>query len=284
MKSRWLINLLLLTGIGLLALVVWLEPGIEAPPPAEKVTSLEPEQVQRIELHRSRHAGLVLEQDASGHWYLQHDPPLPADSFHINSLIKLADQEAWRSYPVADMDLTRLDLDPPASSITLNQTRIDFGRQEALEALRYVLSGDRVLLIPDLYQYLVDADFSQFVRRRLFATDRHITAIRLPGLSLQKNDADWSVMPAQEISADDIQQFIQRWESVAALLVQKAGEAAGQSVEIELDNPPALIRFSMQVQDSELVLGPEGSGIQYRLANEGNALLQIVAADGGEDE
>lgn len=283
MKSRWLINLLLLSGAVLLTLVVWLEPGVEKETPKVKVTALDREQVNRIHLQRQRHPDLALEKNAAGHWQIQHDPLLPADSFHVNALIKLADQEAVRSYPVSALDLTRLELDPPASSITLNQTRIDFGRQEALESLRYARNGELVLLIPDLYQYLVDADYSQFVRRRLFAEGRHITAIHLPDFSLQKDDGQWHISAQQQVSADDIQNFVQRWETVSALLVKKAGGKGDQAIRIELDNPPEVISFRMTSKDDELLLIPDGSSIQYNLGNKDQRLLQPTQPPTGGD-
>jgi hypothetical protein len=283
MKSRWLINLLLLSGAVLLTLVVWLEPGVEKETPKVKVTALEREQVNRIHLQRQRHPDLALEKNAAGHWQIRHDPLLPADSFHVNALIKLADQEAVRSYPVSALDLTRLELDPPASSITLNQTRIDFGRQEALESLRYVRRGDRVLLIPDLYQYLVDADYSQFVRRRLFAEDRHITAIHLPDFSLRKDDGQWHVSINTEVSADDIQRFIHQWETVSALLVKKAGEPGDRTIRVELDSPVETLSFKATANDKELILIRDGYSIQYHLGNENDRLLQLPSATVGSD-
>lgn len=276
MKSRWFINLLLLSGIALLTVVIRLEPGVEKEPPAVKVTELAREQVNRIHLQRDRHADLLLKKNAAGLWLIQHDPLLPADSFHVNALIKLADQEAVRNYPVSELDLARLELDPPASGITLNQTRVDFGRQEALESLRYVRRGDQVLLIPDLYQYLVDADYSQFVRRRLFDQDRHITALHLPDFSLQKDASQWNIDAQLQASADDIQNFIERWQTASALLVKKADEPGDQTIHIELDNPAEKISFRMSKKDNELLLIRDGSGIQYHLGNENDRFLKLT--------
>lgn len=284
MKSRWLINFILLSGIALLVAVVWLEPGIEKEAPQVKVTTLDREQINRIHLQRKRHADLVLEKNAGGDWQILHEPLLPADSFHVNALIKLADQEAVRSYPLTGLDLARLELEPPASGITLNQTRIDFGRQESLESLRYVRSGDRVLLIPDLYQYLIDADYSQFVRRRLFDEDRHITAIHLPDFSLQKNDGQWRITAQLQASADDIQRFVQRWKTASALLVKKAGEPGDQKITIELDNPAEKISFRMNKKDNELVLIRDGGSIQYNLGNDNDRFLKLASPAAGNDD
>ena len=54
MKSRWMINLLLLVAIGILMLIAYFEPGIDEQAEIPAITELEKDQLHRIHLNRPR--------------------------------------------------------------------------------------------------------------------------------------------------------------------------------------------------------------------------------------
>ncbi|HHQ13601.1 MAG TPA: hypothetical protein ENK16_01100, partial [Chromatiales bacterium] len=163
MKSRWLTNILLFTTVVILILIARYEPGIEEPG-VETVTPLRASDIEQITVTRPLRDDMVLERDKDGFWWIAHEPRLPAETFQVNALTRLAEQAVTRSYPVSEMDLHQLELDPPRASLTLNGTQIDFGGIDALENQRYLRVGDRIKLVPDLYLYLIEAGYTQFVR------------------------------------------------------------------------------------------------------------------------
>lgn len=274
MKSRWIVNLVLLTTVGVLALIALYEPGIAPPPAAQAITALKQAQIDSVRIQRAQHADLILARRAGDAWVIEGQTTLPADRYQVGALIRLAEQTAVRSYPAAELDLARLALDPPQASVTLDATQVDFGATEALEGLRYVRVGDQVHLSPDLYQHLIDAEFTQFVRRRLLPEQAAINSLRLPALTLEKDDHGWIVQPQQDVSADRIQQLIDNWQQASALSVRSAAaDTAGERIEVVLNDPAQPIVFLIAARDPDLVLLRPDLGLAYRMGASGDSLL-----------
>lgn len=279
MKSRVLVNLLLLLGIVVLALVARYEPGIETPPEAAAITMLKAADVHRIHINRPVRDDLVLVRLSPEHWQIDSEVPLPADDLKLRALTRLAEQQPARSYPAGEMNLAELQLDPPYATAILNDTAIEFGQLEPIDRLRYVRVNDRVYLIPDSYLPLLEAGFSQFVRHRLFEQQARIESIRLPGLAISHSDNGWAVDPQQDVGTDVIQQFVDIWQDTDAISIQPADPGqSGEAVEIRLRNQAQPVVFQIIARQPELVLSRPDWGIQYRLGNRAEALLTLDAA------
>ena len=279
MKSRWVINILLIVAVVILTLVARFEPGIDDTPPTHTLTSLRADTVQTIRINRPLRNDLVLTRTADG-WLIDREPALPADGFQVRALLKLVERAAVRSYPVAELELSRLALDPPYASVKLDDTTIDFGSLEPLEELRYGRVADQVHLVRDMYQHLIEADYTQFVRRRLFAERDRITGLSLPDLEVIQSDSGWTVNPPQEVSADALQQLVDSWEQATALHVRSAEAATGDArkIVVSLGNPERRITFQIAASDPELILVRPELGIQYRMGSQAQGLLALPAA------
>jgi len=279
MKSRWIMNLLLLVGIVALGLVARYEPGIEAPTETQAITTLRVDDVHRMHVNRPLRDDLVLVRRSPGNWIIDRPAPLPAEDFKIRALARLAEQKPVRSYPAADMDLATLQLSPPYATIFLNDTPVEFGNLEPIDDLRYVRVGERVHLIPDNYLPLMESSFTQFVRDRLLDKDARVEAIRLPDLSLSRTEQGWQMDPDQGLSAAVLQQFVDIWQDASALNVQAANpEQSGDAIEIRLKGKETPVRLQIISRKPELVLVRPDYGIQYRMGNRSEAMLTLDAA------
>ena len=272
----------MILAIGALAAVVWYQPGIEPPPPEQAITPLTKSQLERVLVQRPAREDLVLIRSgdaASNTWQIQHTPPLPAGDFQLQLLLRLAEQFAVRSYPAADLDLAKLELDPVGTSVTFNDIRIDFGGLEPLQNLRYVRVGDQVYLIPDSYMQLIEAPTSQFVSHRLFAPGSEITSVEVPGLSLHKQAQEWQVNPETDVSADTIQQFISRWQQAEAVYVKLAeSTTGGESVLIGTSTREQPVRFQIVETEPDLVLMRPDLEVQYHMGNRNSDFLTLTEA------
>ncbi|MDT8386063.1 MAG: DUF4340 domain-containing protein [Thiogranum sp.] len=277
MTSRWIINLLILATAVVLALIAWYEPGIEPPVGSRPITGLATEQVERIEVVRPLREDLVLRRDSAGGWLLDREPELPADPVQVRSLAKLVEQRAVRSYAAEHLDLPRLALDPSYASITLNDIRIESGSLEPLQELRYVRINDQVHLISDMYQHLIDADYTQFVQRRLFSESARINELNLPGLRLYQSDGKWQVEPQQPVSADAIQQLVENWQQAKARYVKAAGadSDSAEVISVSLDDSDQTVEFIVVSREPELILRRSDHGIDYQMGSSGNNLLRL---------
>jgi hypothetical protein len=279
MKSRILLNLLLLLGIVVLGLIARFEPGIEAPPDTAAITAIKADDVHRIHINRPVRDDLVLVREAPKNWLIERPAPLPADDFKVRALTRLAEQRPVRSYAADKMDLAELQLAPPYASAILNDTAIEFGNLDPIDRLRYVRVQDRVYLIPDNYLQLMETGFSQFVRLQLFDPQARIESVRVPGLTVSHGGKDWSVEPQQAVSADALEQFFEIWRTASAISIQPANpELAGEPVEIHLHDNPEPIVLQIIARQPALVLARPDWGIQYRMGNRSEALLTLDAA------
>lgn len=276
MKSRWIVNLLLLVAVAALTLVALYEPGIEQAPQAQTLTELDQEQIETIRIHRPPRDDLVLARHDRGDWVIEAHTVLPAARFQVNALLRLAGQKAVRSYPATELDLVRLALDPPRATVLLDATQVDFGATESLEGLRYVRVGDQVHLIPDIYQHLIDAGSTQFVRRRLLPEQASIKSLSLPAFSITKSNRDWVIEPQQDVSADRIQQLIDNWQQASALSVRSADTTtAGERIEVVLEDPAQAVLFVIATREPDLVLLRPDLGLEYRMGELDDGLLAL---------
>jgi hypothetical protein len=280
MKSRWLTNLLLFTTVVILTLIARYEPGIDEPQ-AQTVTPLKADDIKRLQITRPLRDNLILERDAEGFWWIVHDPRLPAETFQVHAIARLAEQAVTHSYPADDMDLAQLELDPPRASLTVNDTGIDFGGLSPLENLRYLRVGDRVYLAPDLYLYLIEAGYTQFVRRKLLPQQARITSVSLPGLKLQRGDSGWTVTPEPGVSADDVQQFIDNWQVATAINVREAGTPIeGERITLHLADQEQPVELIITSRKPELVLARPAFGLEYRMGDIASRLLELGSTAG----
>jgi hypothetical protein len=279
MKSRWIINLLLLLGIVTLGLIARFEPGIQPPADVSAITALKADGVHRIHINRPIRDDLVLLRQAPDRWVIQRAAALPADNFKVMALARLAEQIPVRSYAVKDMDLGALQLSPPFATVILNDTAIEFGNLEPIDGLRYVRVGDRVYLIPDNYVPLLEAGFTQFVRQRLFDESSRIQGIRLPNLNITHTDKGWQLDPEMQVSSDVVQQFVDIWQDASALNIQPANpELSGEPVQVQLQSDATPVTLQIISREPELILARPEYGIQYRMGNRSEAMLTLDAA------
>ena len=277
MKSRWVTNLLLLMAIGILSLIAHFQPGIEKPAANVFLTGLKQDTIERVQIDRALLPDLLLVKK-NNQWFIEQVPPLPADALQVNALTRLAEQKVARSYDVTELDLAQVELASPENRITLNQLQLAFGSIDPLEGLRYVRNGDRVNLIEDLYQNQIQADFTRFVRRRLFDEGQKITSIKLPGIQLQQLEGKWQPIPEQATSTDNLQLFIERWQEANALNVQKMDpDTTGETVSITLAGQEQPVDFMIVSRESELILARPDFGIQYKLGDRSKDFLELTS-------
>ncbi|MGA7801654.1 MAG: DUF4340 domain-containing protein [Gammaproteobacteria bacterium] len=281
MSSRGLLNLILLLGAVTLGLVAWLQPGKKPPKPAVTVTSIKPADITRIELKRADRADLSFERRGA-HWYITGKRDLPAAQFAVAGLLRLADQQVSRSYPLSKMDPAQLKLDKPQASVRFNKgPLIQFGTTDAIEGDRYLRVGDRIYLVPDDYQPLVDGSVTTFVSRRLLPTGTTVAGIDTPDFKLQSDaKGHWTLTPNDpNLSADAIQRFADGWAAASAITVQNyhahnsQPTANDRTVTVRLKDRKTPIEFVIVHRKPELVLARPDLGFAYHLGSDGAARL-----------
>ncbi|MBL8259156.1 MAG: hypothetical protein JNM60_05045 [Candidatus Competibacteraceae bacterium] len=155
-RRRWL-NLGLLVAVAGLATLALLEPerGRFAEP--APLLEIAPEQLERIAVERPGQEALAFER-REGRWWLTAPLRGPANPALLEPLLRLHENRCPLRYPVAEVDLKALRLDPPTLRLRWGEQDIRFGATAPTDGQRYLQIGATVYLCPDqLYPLLTSS-------------------------------------------------------------------------------------------------------------------------------
>ncbi len=278
MKKTLLLNLGLLALIGVLVLLVLFEPGIEAPVEPPTLLQLDKEAITRIAIQRDAQQDVLLTRDQRDEWWMEQPIRHRADTFRIDSLLRITALKSLSSFSAAEEKLAAFQLDKPAVTLTLNNDiTIAFGGSTPLDQRRYLLLNGKVHLISDTLYYHLIGSFPTFLRKQLLADGARIEALQLPELHLRWQEGRWQLEPQPEnFSADQVTRLIDNWKLASALEIKPYDENPGKTITLRLaktDEPYTLLLTS---RHPDLVLARPELGIQYHL-DAGNIanLLQL---------
>lgn len=146
MKGWTGVNLLL---AALAAILLGLELWSPAPPAQRVLTDLMLGTVTDLRVERADRLEIALKRDNTG-WQLVYPREAAALSGRVEQLLAIARAPVQNSYPAHD-GLVQYGLDNPQAALQLGATRLIFGDRDPSQQLRYVLVGDEVRVIDDVY-------------------------------------------------------------------------------------------------------------------------------------
>lgn len=275
MRSRMLLNLVLLAVVLGLGLLVLFEPGLEQPAEPRKLTGLDPEQVQTVHIRRNGQDDIRVEREGDG-WWLREPFGARADRYRMSGLLRITAAESHASYPASEVNLAEVGLASPEVVLSLDDTELRFGRTEPINGRRYVQIGETVHLIGDFAYYHLIGDYSTFVSPRLLPEGARVNALHLPELTLRWSDGRWAVEPEPEAySADQANRLVDAWRFASAMGVEAyEPDGSGEKVRLELDHETIELRITRR--EPELELARPDLRVKYRFpAEQAAALLAL---------
>lgn len=162
LRQRAWMNGGLLALVAGLAALAWLEPGREPPVVSPPLLPLTAAQIERIVIERPGQASLAFVRDAAI-WRMQAPLQGVANPILMNALLQLPEARCAPQYPIADLDLASVQLQPPRLRLWLNGQELAFGDLAPVSALRYVRIGARVALCPDDWMKLLTSAAGSFL-------------------------------------------------------------------------------------------------------------------------
>ena len=280
MNRRSVLNLALLGLVaGLAALVYW-EPGVERPAAAPKLTALSPADVTTIVIRPQRGEEIRFERD-QGAWMMRAPIATYANEFRIDALLGIAQADSHAQFDAGALDPAKFHLEPPATTLRLNDVELAFGDTEPLDHRRYVRVGKLVHLIDDDYYYRLQAGTPAFVSSQLLPPQAQPMRISLPDFSVERADGRWRLTSASPQPAmDALNAFVDEWRRAQAVEVDRyQGETAQGKVTIAFEGGAAPLEFLLLETAPEPVLARADLGLRYHLtAEQADRLLQPPAA------
>ena len=271
MASRLWLNLALLLLIGILVLIVVYEPGKEVEPQPLKLTHLTPETVTHVHLKRTSGNAIELVKVSDDQWWMHNPYYLPANTFRVQSLLRLTQAESLSSHPLKDLQPATYGLDKPRAVVTFNRTeQVKFGDTEPLQQLRYVQVGDMLHTVVDTFYYQAAGSPTNYLAHNLLPTEIDIIKLDLPDLQLVLQEGQWQRTPPHtELSADASVELINYWQHAQALELRPTDLKDGKAdIEIFIKDQSDPIRFKLLQTEDEVSLIRLDVGIQYIVADE----------------
>jgi len=269
MQSRILLNIGLLALVVVLGLIIF---NLRDDSADHQLTTLKPDAITAIEIqHRDRY---VVLKKLDGGWRMTRPVNMPANNFRVNSLLKLMQTTAHASYDVAQLELSRYQLEQPRTTLRVSDgsrdTLFAFGASNPINRMRYVRVGERMYLVDDNFYPLVSSQIGALISPRLLPDVERITALQLPGMQLTATqEGRWRLAPdASALSADAINSLIDDWLHSEAFGVhdymerERLGEIRVDAVR---DGLAQTIRFIITDTDPWLILARPELGIEYHL-------------------
>jgi len=270
MNSRLWLNIGLLGLVLVLGVAVWYEssqtPHASSPP----LTQLKPEAVNKIEIFRRDHDHLIL----TGHgdqWWMREPVRIAADRFQVENVLRVLGADSLAQFPAEGKNLAAYGLAEPEVRLRFNDTELAFGGMTPVDQRRYVLVGNTVHLITDMYALDLMADVPAFASRALVPESRQMVALSLPGVNIVKgNDGRWRATPEDKFGgADAVQALLDAWRSAQAIRVSlyEPAPTLGE-VTIKLGGQDENLRYFIVAEGKEGILSRPDVGLEFHLSGE----------------
>lgn len=278
MWSRSLLNIALFLFVALLAGYVYYS-GQQEQVSSQKalLTQLTAEQITQIDIrHNQRHIELRKEGER---WHMLRPIRVDANAFRIDTLLNMLDAVSHADYTATELDLNKYGLSDVSTSITFNNTRIDFGIVNPINDYRYVRSGDSVHLIDDHFYPLLSSQVGTLVARELISSNAEIVKLVLPGHRLHRDENDaWHSV--ENIGPDAINDTLYHWQNGQAFGVHNymPRESLGD-ISVHLAGVAEPISFQVTDTDPWLIIARPDLDIEYHFNLEFHDRLLRPGAD-----
>ena len=277
MKSRLILNLVLLLALVALGLYAYWRPG-EEQTPGIAVTQLGRDDVVRVRVERGTALSIEMAQD-DGTWLMLQPYQTRVPPLQIARLLDITEATASDMLP-AD-NLPRYGLEPPAARVTLNDQSFSFGNINEVTNEQYLASGDHIYLVPTFLGYNIPLELTKLLSHKLLAESEKPIAFDFGNWQAVKNDRGaWSLQgnaaaASEDVpTADQLNVWAAEWNLASALSVEPyQGTPRGDRVSIQLGNgKSATFRVLSRQPNVELLRVEEN--MLYRLgADAGGRLL-----------
>lgn len=265
MKTRVLLNLVLLCVVAALVLVAVFEPG-KKEPERKHLAAVEESRIQSFTLQS--HEAIRFER-RNGHWWITAPLSAPANDIRVRQLLDIMKADIDAEYPLNAEDLGKYELDKPSASLVFGDRKIVFGGSDPIDMRRYVQIGETLYLVRDDFSHHLNASATDYVDKKLLPDDARITSITVPGIKVTLGpDGKWVAVPptADGTAATALSNAWQSARAIDVKRLEKLG-APGDKVAIGVaEGGP--IEFVILRRDPELVLGRPDLGLQYEMVGE----------------
>lgn len=122
----------------------------------DPLTTLNPDQVKTLAITCQGCTARRFEK-VDGHWLMREPKSQPANDKAVARLAAIVRAPVRYRRPAAELDASKLGLDPPVATLDADGTLLKFGTTDAIRNDRYVETNGTIALVPDRFSALLFA-------------------------------------------------------------------------------------------------------------------------------
>ncbi len=276
MKSRLILNLVLLLALIAIGLYAYLRPT-EDTEQGIRVSQLKREDVNRIRVQRDTTMDLRLEK-RQGTWSVTQPLQTYAEPLQVDRLLDLTMATASAEFPA--QNLSRYGLDPASVTVTLNDQSFAFGDINEITNEQYLASEGRVYLVRTYHGYSLPTNVAELFGHKLLADHETPVAYDFGEWQVVRNDKGaWSIEgkipPGHDVAPtpDELNVWVAEWQLASALSVTPyEAKPDGERVDIRFSNGERTT-FHVLAREPEVVLLRIPGNMRYQLGADAGARL-----------
>lgn len=211
-----------------------------------------------------RHNNRVVKIERTGtQWQLTEPIKIAANDFRMGSLLKLLNTPSHAKYDAESLTLEKYGLAKPATSISFNQHRFEFGIHNPINKFRYIKFNNEVHLVDDHFYPLISSQMGTLVARTLLPADSDISQLTLPEQTLSL-DSSGKWQSTKDISADAIIETLDHWRGTEAFGVHDYNEVVPlDAIQVTIDDQDKPIVFLITDVDPWLIIARPDIKLEY---------------------
>ncbi len=285
MKSRWILNLVLLLMVASIAAFLYLrpKPADPATTPTYTVSTLDPNAFSRASISLPGRAPVVLEKKL-GRWTMLAPYQARADLAMVGRILSIAGATTKEKFPASD--LVRFGLDNPSLKIRLDDEEFSFGMYHPVTGDQFVAYKDSVYVLPTVFSEGASTQPLELLDKRVLNDEEQqivgfdfskLEQWEPTGLTLDMQaDGKWKVMPEKgKYAQNDINDWFQsNWQNIAAKSVEpwNSDRQPHPYVTLKLKNGKTL-RLDKIQESPELLLAREDLQMLYHLPQDAGFVM-----------
>lgn len=276
MKSRWLVNLVLLVLVAGIVTFLYLRPeSVNQGQKNYEVSTHKLADFSRIRVEFPAKAPVVFEK-VDGHWRLTEPYSARADLMSVQRILSIVAAKSQDKFP-AD-DLARFGLDKPKLKLKLDGEEFLFGTYNPVTGEQYVAYNNAVYLLPPSYAESASIQVVELIDKSpLKPTEKatgfdfsHLEQWEDIRLNVDLVDGDWKVVPAgMKFDQDRMNEWLDStWAHASASSVEPYTPDRHQtypSFEVHLKDG-GKVHFDKLQESPELLLGRPDEGMLYHFS------------------
>ena len=262
MSKKNILNLFLLLIVAGLAGIIYFSEQDEQK--LALLSTLDSDDIKSITIKRNNSTTVITRQ-TDDLWRIEQPVKVDANTFRINSILKLLNAPVHARYSPSDIDLTAIGLDQATTTIAFDEQKITFGAINPATGLRYINYDNNIYTIEDVYYPLLSSHFGTLVSLDLLPHGSKVKKLILINQTIEKDEkARWQ--SNIKISADSIATIIDSWQSTQAFGVHDylERETLGE-VYIYIAGQSQAISFIITDIEPWLIIARPELGLEYHL-------------------